>query len=42
MYVPLPSVTINIVSQNYKKGPNVKYQKSATLKLIQSIWLKRI
>ena len=40
--MPLPFVAINIVSQNYKKGPNVKYKKSATLKLIQSIWLKLI
>ena len=30
MYVPLPSVTIDIVGQNYKKGAKVKYQKRAT------------
>ena len=27
MYVPLPSVTIDIVGQNYEKGGKIKYQK---------------
>ena len=30
MYMVLPSVTINIVGQNYKKGANVKCKKGAT------------
>ena len=30
MYVPLPSVTIDIVGQNYRKGTKVKYQKRVT------------
>ena len=33
MYVPLPSVTIDIVGQNYKKGTEVKYQKRDTSRL---------
>ena len=28
--MPLPSVTIDIVGQNYKRGAKVKYKKRAT------------
>ena len=30
MYVPLPSVTIDIAGQNYKKGAKVKCKERAT------------
>ena len=40
--VPLLSVTIDIVGQNYKKGATVIYQKKGQYPLIQSIWLKSI
>ena len=30
MYVSLPSVTRDILGQNYKKGAKVKYKKRAT------------
>ena len=30
MYMPLPSVTLDIVGQNYRKGTKVKYQKRAS------------
>ena len=30
MYVPLPSVTIDIAGQNYKKGTKVKCKERAT------------
>ena len=31
MYMPLPSVTIDIVGQNYRKGTKVKYKKEPLL-----------
>ena len=33
MYVPLPSITVDIVGQNCKKGGLVKYKKRATSRL---------
>ena len=30
MYLPPPSVTIDIAGQNYKKGAKVKYKKRVT------------
>ena len=42
MYVPLPSVTTDIVGQNYKKETKNKYKKRDTSRFIQSIWLKSI
>ena len=42
MHVPLPSVTIDILGQNYRKDAKVKYQKQSHFTLIQSIWLKSI
>ena len=40
MYLLLPSVTIDIVGQNYRKGAKVKYPKRATPRSFNPFGLK--